>query len=207
MRIFSKSVLRILTDTGLDPGSLELELTESVLMREAGYAEGTLRALRRRGVRLALDDFGTGHSSLSYLKKFKFDTLKIDQTFIRQITTTPEEIIVSAVIDIGRSLKQRVVAEGVEALEEVAFLEAHQCHEAQGNYFSRPLPPRQFAELLAGGVPNAAVAFRAGSGGMTTFADGMTHVVERRTNPGDRRTNTGDRRTSGSERLAARARG
>ena len=98
---------------------------------------------------MAVDDFGTGYSSLSYLRKFPIDALKIDQSFVRQITTVPDEtIIVKAVISMGRSLKLRVVAEGVETQEELAFLQAHQCDEAQGYYFSRPVLPQQFANML-----------------------------------------------------------
>jgi diguanylate cyclase (GGDEF)-like protein/PAS domain S-box-containing protein len=146
---FLEGVFAILKDTGLDPKSLELELTESVLMRRAESAESILKTLRENGVQLAVDDFGTGYSSLSYLRKFPIDALKIDQSFVRQITTSPEETtIVTAVISMGRSLKLRVVAEGVETQEELAFLQAHQCDEAQGYYFSRPVVPQEFTKLL-----------------------------------------------------------
>ena len=150
---FLESVFSVLDATGLDPRSLELELTESVLMKRAESTESILHALRARGVRLAIDDFGTGYSSLSYLTKFPVDALKIDQSFIRQITNAPgETAIVTAVIAMGRSLQLRVVAEGVETQEELAFLQAHRCEEAQGYYFSAPVPPQQFASLLATGV-------------------------------------------------------
>jgi diguanylate cyclase (GGDEF)-like protein len=150
---FVDRVFAILEETGLDPGSLELELTESVLMKRVESAASVLQALRARGVQLAVDDFGTGYSSLSYLRKFPVDALKIDQSFVRQITTSPDETsIVTAVISMGRSLKLRVVAEGVETLEELEFLRAHQCDEAQGYFFSRPVPPRQFAVLLETGI-------------------------------------------------------
>ena len=100
-----------------------------------------------------MDDFGTGYSSLSYLGKFSMDVLKIDQSFVRQIASGPDEAsIVTAMISMGRSLNLRVVAEGVETLDELLFLEAHQCDEAQGFYFSRPLVPDQFASLLVTGV-------------------------------------------------------
>jgi diguanylate cyclase (GGDEF)-like protein/PAS domain S-box-containing protein len=146
---FLESVFGILDDTGMNPELLELELTESVLMKRAEAAEATLKLLRTKGIRLAVDDFGTGYSSLSYLRKFSIDALKIDQSFIRQVTSSPEETtIVSAMISMGRSLKLRVIAEGVETPEELAFLQAHHCDEAQGYYFSRPLPPGQFAELF-----------------------------------------------------------
>jgi diguanylate cyclase (GGDEF)-like protein/PAS domain S-box-containing protein len=146
---FVDGVLGILDDTGLDPSRLELELTESVLMKHVESTELILNRLRAKGVQLAVDDFGTGYSSLSYLRKFSIDTLKIDQTFVRQITTSPEETtIVAAVISMGRSLKLRVVAEGVETEAELAFLRAQQCDEAQGFYFSRPVVPEQFEKLF-----------------------------------------------------------
>ena len=105
-------------------------------------------------MQVAIDDFGTGYSSLSYLRKFPIDALKIDQSFVRQITSAGEDTaIVTAMISMGRSLKLRVVAEGVETQEELEFLQAHQCDEAQGYYFSRPVPAEQFAELLRTRVP------------------------------------------------------
>jgi len=147
---FLEGVVAILEDTGVDPTSLELELTESVLMRHPEAVEPTLRALRAEGVQLAVDDFGTGYSSLSYLSKFSIDTLKIDQSFVRQIVTNPRErTIVSAIISMGRSLNLRVVAEGVETAGELAFLQTQHCEEVQGDLFSRSVPPAQFAELLA----------------------------------------------------------
>jgi EAL domain-containing protein (putative c-di-GMP-specific phosphodiesterase class I) len=155
---FLEGVFTILKDTGLDPRSLELELTESVLMKRAESTKSILKALRATGVQLAVDDFGTGYSSLSYLRKFPIDALKIDQSFVRQITSAPDETtIVTAVISMGRSLKLRVVAEGVETQEELLFLQAHQCDEAQGYFFSPPVPPQQFASLLRTGIPEASV--------------------------------------------------
>jgi diguanylate cyclase (GGDEF)-like protein/PAS domain S-box-containing protein len=146
---FLQGVFSTLEETGLDPKYLELELTESVLMKHAESTEVILKTLRARGVQLAVDDFGTGYSSLSYLRRFAIDALKIDQSFVRQITTTPSETtIVTAVISMGRSLNLRVVAEGVETTEELAFLQAHQCDQAQGYYFSRPVAAPQFADLL-----------------------------------------------------------
>ena len=150
---FLEGIFAVLEDTGLDPRSLELELTETVLMKHAEAAESILKALRSRGVQLAVDDFGTGYSSLSYLRKFSIDSLKIDQSFVRQITNTPHETtIVTAIISMGRSLNLRVVAEGVETRKELAFLQSHQCDEAQGYYFSQPVPPEQFAKLLETGI-------------------------------------------------------
>ena len=107
-------------------------------------------------MQIAIDDFGTGYSSLSYLTKFPIDALKIDQSFVRQISTSPgRHNIVTAVISMGQSLKLRVVAEGVETQEELAFLQAHNCEEAQGYYFSRPVPAQKFAKLLETGIREA----------------------------------------------------
>lgn len=150
---FLEDVFTVLKETGLDSRFLELELTESVLMKHAESTESILKTLRARGVQVAVDDFGTGYSSLSYLRRFPIDALKIDQSFVRQLTTTPNETtIVAAIISMGRSLKLRVVAEGVETQDQLAFLQAHQCDEAQGYYFSRALPAQQFAKLLETGI-------------------------------------------------------
>ena len=122
-------------------------------MKRAESTESVLRELRAGGVQLAVDDFGTGYSSLSYLRKFPMDSLKIDQSFIRQISATPNDTaIVAAVISMGRSLNLRVVAEGVETRQEADFLQLHQCDEAQGYYFSRPVAAQQFAKLLQTGT-------------------------------------------------------
>jgi EAL domain-containing protein (putative c-di-GMP-specific phosphodiesterase class I) len=122
-------------------------------MKRAQSAASVLQTLRARGIRIAVDDFGTGYSSLSYLMKFPIDALKIDQSFVRQISTGPDETsIVTAVISMARSLKLCVIAEGVETEEELAFLQAHQCDEAQGYLFSRPVPAHQFVTLLETGV-------------------------------------------------------
>ena len=156
---FLENLFAVLDETGLDPKSLELELTESVLMKRAESAASILRTVRERGVQVAIDDFGTGYSSLSYLRKFPVDALKIDQSFVRQISTAGDDTtIVTAVIAMARSLKLRVVAEGVETLEELAFLRAHHCDEAQGYYFSRPLPAQEFAKLLETGIQGPSVA-------------------------------------------------
>ncbi len=153
---FLADIFAILDDTGLDPKVLELELTESVLMKRAEATESVLKTLRERGVQVAVDDFGTGYSSLSYLRRLPIDALKIDQSFVRQITVAPDETtIVAAVISMGRSLKLRVVAEGVETQQQLAFLQEHDCDEAQGYYFSRPVLPQQFVKLLEIGVANS----------------------------------------------------
>jgi diguanylate cyclase (GGDEF)-like protein/PAS domain S-box-containing protein len=150
---FLEGLSAILSETGLDPKSLELELTESVLMKHAASTATILQILREKGIRVTVDDFGTGYSSLSYLRKFPVDTLKIDQSFVRQISTGGDDTtIVKAVIGMARSLKLRVIAEGVETLEEVTFLRAYRCEEAQGYYFSPPVPADEFAMLLRNGI-------------------------------------------------------
>ena len=150
-RDFLAGVRAILNDTGLDPRRLELELTESVLMQDTETTMAVLHALKDLGVRIAVDDFGTGYSSLSYLRRFPIDTLKIDQSFVQDIDGDTGEAIVSAVIAMGMSLKQRVVAEGIETREQLAFLQSHHCAEGQGFYFSQPVVAEKFAALLAAG--------------------------------------------------------
>jgi len=147
---FLDGLVAILAESGLSPDSLDIEVTESVLMDRGKPGMPILKILREKGVQVAVDDFGTGYSSLSYLRKLKVDTLKIDQSFVREITTTPDDTtIVSAIISMGRSLKLRVIAEGVESAEDLAFLKSQQCDEAQGFYFSRPVPAEQFVKLRA----------------------------------------------------------
>jgi diguanylate cyclase (GGDEF)-like protein len=159
---FLDNLFAILRETGLDPGSLQLELTESVLMKHAASTASILQTLRESGIQVAVDDFGTGYSSLSYLRKFPVDALKIDQSFVRHISTAGDDTtIVKAVIGMARGLKLRVIAEGVETREELAFLRAYRCDEAQGYYFSRPVLPHQFAKLLkSGALESNAVAVR-----------------------------------------------
>jgi EAL domain-containing protein (putative c-di-GMP-specific phosphodiesterase class I) len=153
---FLEGISTILKETGLDPRYLELELTESVLMQHAEFSVPLLRKLKAMGVRLAVDDFGTGYSSLSYLRQFPIDTLKVDQSFIHEINAeTDEATIISAVINMGCRLKHRVIAEGVETAEQLAFLRAHGCDEGQGYYFGRPMPASDTAKLLELGMPMA----------------------------------------------------
>jgi len=133
---FLDDLSTVLGETGLDPTLLELELTESVLMKHAESAASILRVLRERGIQVAIDDFGTGYSSLSYLRKFP---------------------IVTAVISMARSLRLRVIAEGVETLAQSKFLRDHECDEAQGYYFGRPVPPQQFSALLGRARPVHAI--------------------------------------------------
>jgi diguanylate cyclase len=151
---FLEGVETVLKETGLEPRYLELELTESVLMQHAKFTIPMLQKLKAVGVRLAIDDFGTGYSSLSYLRQFPIDTLKVDQSFVHEINANSDDAtIISAVINMGSSLNYRVIAEGVETVEQVAFLQVHGCDEGQGYYFSRPVPAPEFARLLESGNP------------------------------------------------------
>ena len=156
---FVAGVRAILTETGLEPRYLELELTETFLMQDSDSTADVLHALKDVGVQLALDDFGTGYSSLSYLRRFPIDTLKIDRSFVRDLTTDADDAsIVSAVISMGNSLHMRVVAEGVETREQLAFLQAQSCPYGQGYYFSQPVVAGECTQLLARSVAETAVA-------------------------------------------------
>jgi EAL domain-containing protein (putative c-di-GMP-specific phosphodiesterase class I) len=133
----------------LDPGALELDVTENVLMKHPENAAFILKTLRDNGVQVSVDNFGTGNTSLSSMQKLPLDALKIDRSFIRRITTDPGgTATVGAIIGMGRSLNLRVIAEGVETAEDLEFLWEHDCDEAQGNFFSRPVPPEQLASLF-----------------------------------------------------------
>jgi EAL domain-containing protein (putative c-di-GMP-specific phosphodiesterase class I) len=138
-----------LKDSAMKPELLELELTESMVMQNAERAGEVLAAIKRLGVRLAIDDFGVGYSSLTHLKRFPIDTLKVDRSFIRDIPQDADDkAITEAIIAMGRSLKLTVVAEGVETLEQETFLHDHGCDETQGFFFSKPVAADQFATLL-----------------------------------------------------------
>ena len=145
---FEDNVMAVLDRFCLDPSSLELEVTESLLMKTPELTAVLLQSLRRKGVRVAIDDFGTGYSSLSYLHRFPIDTLKVDQSFVRQIGTPDGLSMVKAIVDMGRNLGMRIVAEGVETEQEATILEGMHCDRAQGYYFSRPLTPDKVALLL-----------------------------------------------------------
>ena len=144
---FLGGIRAILAETGLDPHRLELELTESDMMQDMEQTMAILHALKELGIQIAVDDFGTGYSSLSYLHRFPIDTLKIDRSFVQDSDGEP---IVSAVIAMGTSLKQRIVAEGIETKKQLAFLQSQHCAEGQGFYFSRPVAAEEFATMLAG---------------------------------------------------------
>jgi diguanylate cyclase len=146
---FPQVVERVLLETGLEPQVLEIEITESLLMEDTERAIATMHGLRTLGVQIALDDFGTGYSSLSRLKEFPIDCLKIDHSFVRDISTDAnDQAIASAVLAMAVSLNMRVVAEGVETSEQFDFLKLKQCNEMQGYLICRPLPPEKLEEFL-----------------------------------------------------------
>ncbi|MEI5665886.1 EAL domain-containing protein [Bosea sp. CCNWLW174] len=143
------TVATLLDETGLAPELLELEVTEDILIEDAQKAQKTFREIRARGVKIAFDDFGTGYGSLSYLKAFPLDTLKIDQTFVRQLLNdSGDAAIVRATIDLGRSLGLSIIAEGIEDLETANRLKGMGCDEGQGYHFGRPLPAPEFEQLF-----------------------------------------------------------
>jgi EAL domain-containing protein (putative c-di-GMP-specific phosphodiesterase class I) len=151
---FLDGVALIFKEIGLAPRFVEMELTESILMHDLEVSTSVLQALKDMGLQLAIDDFGTGYSSLSYLNRFPIDTLKIDQSFMRDLATNGNNAsIVSAVIGMGKSLHQKVIAEGVETAEQVAILQGLECDEGQGYWFNYPLRSEEFALLL--GCENA----------------------------------------------------
>jgi len=146
---FLKNVRSVLQETGLAPNRLEFELTETALMKNIDRTAATLHALRAIGARISIDDFGTGYSSLSYLKRFPLDTMKIDQSFIRDISTGNDDILLNAIIGIGKSLRHQVIAEGVETAKQLAFLRANDCIAAQGFYLNAPMSADEFGMFLS----------------------------------------------------------
>jgi diguanylate cyclase (GGDEF)-like protein/PAS domain S-box-containing protein len=146
---FVAGVAAILAETRVEPHRLTLELTETFIMQDSQATKLVLNALRSLGVQLALDDFGTGYSSLSYVRRFPIDVLKVDRSFVHGLTSDSDDAsVVSAVINMGKSLRMRVVAEGVETREQLALLKQDGCSEAQGNFFSHALQPEAIAQLL-----------------------------------------------------------
>ena len=135
--------------SGMSPVLLQLEVTESMVMRNVSRAIKVLDAIQARGIRLAIDDFGTGYSSMSLMKQFPIDTIKIDRSFVRDLPVDSEDqAIAQAIISMGKALGMTVIAEGVETVEQEAFLRSHACDEMQGFLFSKPLPAKQMADLL-----------------------------------------------------------
>ncbi|MBU1978006.1 MAG: EAL domain-containing protein [Gammaproteobacteria bacterium] len=148
-----KQIGQILERTGLDPACLELEITETAILQYTDAVIGTLRELRQMGITIAIDDFGTGHSSLTGLQRLPIDTVKIDRSFVRDILTdTNDASIVAAVIDMGRKMGLKVIAEGVETEEQMTFLQSMQCDFMQGYYFSKPVPVDEFKALVLDGL-------------------------------------------------------
>jgi len=147
---FIQSFHNIIIETGIKPELLELELTESMLMRNASKTISALNSLNHLGVQIAVDDFGTGYSSLNYLRRFPIATLKIDRSFVQDVMEDSDDAaITTAIIVMAQSLNLNVVAEGVESKEQLAFLETHNCHEIQGNYYYGPLSADAVSEILA----------------------------------------------------------
>jgi diguanylate cyclase (GGDEF)-like protein/PAS domain S-box-containing protein len=145
---FLEKLSEILDETGLSPAYLDIEMTETVLMERACFGAPALKSLRDRGLRVAIDDFGTGFSSLSYLQLLPLDVIKIDRSFVSQIATTPNgAAIVTAIIAMGRSLNLRVIAEGIETAQDLAFVKKSACDAAQGFFFGRPVSAGDFAKL------------------------------------------------------------
>jgi EAL domain-containing protein (putative c-di-GMP-specific phosphodiesterase class I) len=144
-----------LNDSGMTPNLLELEITESMVMHNSTRMIAVLAKIKSLGVRLAIDDFGTGYSSLAQIKHFPIDTLKVDRSFIHNIPQDAEDrAITEAIITMGKTLSLTVVAEGVETEDQLDFLREHSCDEMQGYYFSKPIVPEQFADLLRKHIPS-----------------------------------------------------
>lgn len=147
-------ITAIVKETGIDPARLNLEVTESSIMRNAGDAIDVIAELRATGIKISIDDFGTGYSSLGVLKDLPIDVLKIDKTFVDDVTTSPDDAaLVTAVVTLAHDLRLEVVAEGVETEDQLTFLRDANCDEAQGYLFSKPLPPADFENLLNAAKP------------------------------------------------------
>ena len=146
------TIARLIEETEIDPRQLELELTETLLMRDAEQAIRVLRTLKSYGVRISVDDFGTGYSSLAYLKRFPLDALKIDRAFVHDVNNDPDDAAITiAIINLAHSLKLKVIAEGVETQAQLDFLREHGCDEIQGYLFARPVPAAECTQLLSAG--------------------------------------------------------
>jgi diguanylate cyclase (GGDEF)-like protein/PAS domain S-box-containing protein len=147
---FISLVEEVISDTGIDPNQLELELTESILIDDLEYTLEVLSKLRAMGVRMAIDDFGTGYSSLNYLKQFPVDTLKIDQSFIRNLPDNSDDAqITRTIIAMAHNLGLGVIAEGVETQDQLEFIQQTKCEEVQGFYFSKPIPEKELVEYIS----------------------------------------------------------
>ena len=165
---FLQLIRNVLRDTRLPPQYLELELTESVILSNADVIVALLRELKEMGVRLSIDDFGIGYSSLSYLRQFPFHRLKIDRSFLRDVALDPDNSAVTgAIINLAKNLDLGVVAEGVENEQQIAFLRKHNCEEAQGYFFSPPLPPVRFIEFVHRHGSRASLVAKATASGLS----------------------------------------
>ncbi|MGV3488234.1 MAG: EAL domain-containing protein [Tuberibacillus sp.] len=146
---WKSAIINALSEFNVDPSLIELEITESTIIEYEKEVESAFAILRELGIKIALDDFGTGYSSLKYIKNFPIDTIKIDQTFTRQITKTPHvEMIIKSLIFMAKGLEMNVVVEGVETIEQLNFLRQQECQEIQGYIFSKPVPEEEFKVLL-----------------------------------------------------------
>ena len=146
---FVNIVKSALIKTDLPPSALEIEITESMLMSDAPNIVAALKQLHDFGVHISMDDFGTGYSSLSYLKRFPIDTIKIDRSFVSDIDTSPDDAeIIHTIINMGQTLNRKVIAEGVETLEQLNILKQYNCDEIQGYYFSKPLEADDFVAFI-----------------------------------------------------------
>jgi EAL domain-containing protein (putative c-di-GMP-specific phosphodiesterase class I) len=151
----AEMVISALAGGGLSPTQLELEITESVLLEETDATLKTLHQLRSFGIRVSLDDFGTGYSSLSYLRSFPFDKIKIDRSFVREVTASANgAAIVRAIAGLGASLGMEITAEGVETQEQLDLIRSEGCTEAQGYYFSPPRPASELVDLMGSRFEN-----------------------------------------------------
>ena len=180
-----------LAASGMSPVLLQLEVTESMVMRNVSRAIKVLDAIQSRGIRLAIDDFGTGYSSMSLMKQFPIDTIKIDRSFVRDLPNDSEDqAIAQAIISMGKALGMTVIAEGVETAEQQAFLRSHACDEMQGYLFSKPLPPPELARLLRcpadAGVAAAAAGRRAGETCSRVTAETRCRLTAARAGPARR---------------------
>ena len=150
---FVDLIRNVLQETGLPPQQLELELTEGQLLQDAELTFSVLQELKQMGLKLAIDDFGTGYSSLSYLRQFPVSKLKIDRSFVRDLEENPDDAVITvAIINMAKSLKLRVIAEGVESEAQLSFLRDRGCHEIQGYYFSRPITAAEVSAMLSHSV-------------------------------------------------------
>jgi EAL domain-containing protein (putative c-di-GMP-specific phosphodiesterase class I) len=146
---FVKTFSNVLDKTGIEGNALEIELTESILVRNSKQTHRKLKDIKELGLNISIDDFGTGYSSLQYLKNFPHDTIKIDQSFIKDLALDKNsQSIVSSIISMAHGMGVKVVAEGVEEVEQVEILKSHKCDEIQGYYYSKPVSPEQVSQFV-----------------------------------------------------------